>query len=67
MTIIRKPTIAILHVSIYFLILFTAYSAFQNIITKIHEEEGDPSLGPFELSILFATTIIAQIWAPYLV
>lgn len=67
MTIIRKPTLAVLHVSIYFLILFTAYSAFQNIITKIHEEEGDPSLGPFELSILYIATIAAQIWAPYFV
>ena len=34
----HKPIILILHLSIYALILFTAFNAYQNIITKIHED-----------------------------
>ena len=43
----HKPTILVVHTSIFALILYTAYNAYQNIITKIHEDQGDYSLGPY--------------------
>ena len=58
----KTPTKLILHVSAFFLILFTAFSAFQNIVTKIHEEEGDKSLGPFQLAISYSVFLICNIF-----
>ena len=40
--------------SIFYVIIMTAYSSFQSIITKVHEEEGDGFLGPFAFFIAFS-------------
>ena len=49
----------IIIMSIFYVIIMTAYSSFQTIITKVHEEEGDGFLGPFSFFIsFFFTTII---------
>lgn len=58
----KAPTKLTLHVSVFFLILFTAFSAFQNIVTRIHEEQGDSSLGPFQLAINYTTFMICNIF-----
>ena len=47
-------------VTIFFSILFTAYSGFQNIVTKIHEEEGNHFLGPFALAVNYAFFIVGN-------
>ena len=51
-------------VSIFFLILFSAFSAFHNIVTQIHEEEGDRALGPFALAVNYTSYIILNLFAP---
>ena len=50
-------------VGIFFMILFSAYNAFQNIVTKIHSEEGDHILGPFALAMNYATFMIMNLFA----
>lgn len=49
-------------VSIHFMILFTAFNAFQTIVTKIHEEEGDHTLGPFRFALNYFTFMIANLF-----
>ena len=36
----------------------TAYSSFQTIITKVHEEDGDTALGPFSFALLYSFSLI---------
>lgn len=47
-------------VGIHFMILFTAFNAFQTTITKIHEEDGDTSLGPFTLAVNYFAFVVAN-------
>ena len=54
----EEPTKVVVLLSSYCLILLSAYSAFQNIVTKIHSDEGDISLGPFALAINFVSSLI---------
>lgn len=49
-------------VAIHFTILFTAFTAFQTIITKLHEDEGDRSLGPFRFAINYSTFMIGNLF-----
>lgn len=49
-------------VSIHFMILFTAFSAFQTILTRIHEEEGDRSLGPFTFAVNYISFMISNLF-----
>lgn len=51
-------------VSIHFMILFTAFNAFQTIVTRINEEEGDYSLGPFRFAVNYFVFMIANLFAP---
>ena len=53
----------VLTVSLFFFLLFSAYFAFQNIITKIHSEEGDKTLGPFALAINYSSFMIMNLFA----
>lgn len=48
--------------SVYCLILLSASNAFQNIVTKIHTDEGDSALGPFALMINFTTALIVNMF-----
>ena len=57
-----QPTQIVLLISIFFCILFTAGAGFQNVITKIHEEEGDNALGPFALATAYGTYVIMNIF-----
>lgn len=56
----EPATKLIILVSIHFFILFTAFNAFQTILTKIYEEEGDRSLGPFTFALNYATFLITN-------
>lgn len=49
-------------VGLHFMILFTAFAAFQNIVTKIHEDEGDSSLGPFTFAINYLAFMVANLF-----
>ena len=49
-------------VSIHFMILFTAFNAFQTIVTKIHEDEGDRSLGPFTFAVNYFVFMISNLF-----
>jgi hypothetical protein len=49
-------------VSIHFMILFTAFNAFQTILTKIHEEEGDRSLGPFTFAVNYVAFMVSNLF-----
>lgn len=49
-------------VSIHFMILFTAFNAFQTIVTRIHEEEGDRSLGPFRFAVNYSAFTISNLF-----
>lgn len=51
-------------VSIHFMILFTAFNAFQTIVTRINEDEGDYSLGPFRFAVNYFSFMIANLFAP---
>lgn len=48
-------------VGIHFMILFTAFTAFQNIVTKIHEDEGDKSLGPFTFAVNYFVFMLSNL------
>lgn len=49
-------------VSVHFMILFTAFNAFQTIVTKIHEDEGDRSLGPFTFAVNYFVFMISNLF-----
>lgn len=51
-------------VSVHFMILFTAFNAFQTIVTKINEDEGDYSLGPFRFAVNYFAFMLANLFAP---
>ena len=53
-------------VSVFFLILFTASAAFQNVLTKIFEEEGDTEIAPFNFMINYSFFMIGNLFAPVL-
>ena len=52
----------VLSVSMHFLILFTAFNAFQTIATKLHEDEGDMSLGPYIFAITYTTFFFSNLF-----
>lgn len=59
---IDTPTNLIVIVSIHFMILFTASSAFSTIVSKIHEDEGDNILGPFRFAVNYFAFMIANLF-----
>ena len=59
----EKPSKMVILVSIFFLLLFSAYYAFQNIVTKIHSEEGDNTLGPFALAMNYFAFMVTNLFA----
>ena len=50
--------------AIYFLLLFTANTAYANILTKIFEEEGMTKLAPFNFIFNYSSFMIANLFAP---
>lgn len=56
----EPTTRLVLKVSLYFMILFTAFNAFQSIVTKIHEDEGDRSLGPFTFALTYFVFMVSN-------
>ena len=58
-----QPSRMVLLVSTFFLLLFSAYYAFQNIVTKIHSEEGDKTLGPFALAMNYSSFMVSNLFA----
>ena len=37
--------------SIFYMILMTAYSSFQLVITKVYEQDNEKALGPFSFMV----------------
>ena len=60
----NQTTSLVLVVGIYFLILFTANTAYANILTKIFEEEGETKLAPFNFLLNYGSFMIANLFAP---
>lgn len=58
----EPATKLVIMVSIHFMILFTAFTAFQTIVTRIHEEEGDRSLGPFIFAVNYFAFVISNLF-----
>ena len=56
----------VLKISIFFLIITIAFSAFQNVIIRLHEEDNERFLGPFRLLLSYFTYMIANFFIPYL-
>jgi hypothetical protein len=46
------------------MILFTAFNAFQNIVTRINEEAGDYTLGPFRFALNYFVFMVSNIFVP---
>lgn len=57
-----QATKLVIAVSVHFTILFTAFTAFQTIVTKIHEDEGDRSLGPFTFAVNYFVFMISNLF-----
>ena len=53
-------------VGLYFLILLTSSSAFQTIVTRIYESEGDYRIGPYIFMLQYAAFMIMNLFVPLL-
>ena len=51
-----------LRISVFFLILFTADAGFNHMISQIHREEGDSSLGPYTLAMFNGSYMIMSLF-----
>lgn len=60
----EAATKEVMLLGIYFMILFTAFNSFQTIVTKINEDEGDYTLGPFRFALNYTVFMIANLFAP---
>lgn len=58
----HPATKQVVSVSIHFMILFTAFNAFQTIVTKIHEDQGDRGLGPYTFAITYFVFLISNLF-----
>ena len=60
-----KPiTKIVIFAGLHFLILFTAAGAFQNIFTKVQEERGNFTLGPFLFICNYLFFMISNLFVP---
>ena len=59
-----QPTRLVVIVGIYFLIVFTASTAYDSVLTKILEEEHETKLTPFIFICNFAAFMVASEFAP---
>ena len=60
----KEVTKVITLVSVFFLALYTANAAYQNIAMVIFEEEGDDQIVPFLFIINYTTLMIASLFTP---
>ena len=60
----NQITKLIVLVGIYFLILFTANTAYSSILTKIFEKEGETKLAPFNFIANSVSFMIGNLIAP---
>ena len=51
-------------VGVYFLILLTAGTAYNNILSKVLEEEGEKKLAPLNFILTFSFYMISNLVAP---
>lgn len=59
-----KLTKIVIIFATYYLIWCTASSAFQNVLTKIFEEDGDHSISPFNFLVGYSFFMIGNVFAP---
>ena len=61
-----QPARLVVIAGVYFLIIFTASTAYNSILTKIFEEEQETKLAPFIFIFNFGTFMVANLFAPLL-
>jgi hypothetical protein len=49
-------------VGIHFMILFTAFNAFQTILVKIYEDQGDYIIGPYIFALTYFIFMISNLF-----
>ena len=49
--------------SIFFCILVTSYNAFSSVVTKVYEEEGEYTLGPYSILMVYLFFMIGNFFA----
>ena len=57
---------AVITMGFFFLILWTSSAAFNYMVTRIYESAGDHHIGPFVLMLQYATSMITNLFVPYL-
>ena len=60
----QQLTRMVVAVGLYFLILFTANTAYANILTRIFEGEGETKLAPFNFLLNYGSFMVANLFAP---